>query len=287
MHRALTRARVSVDEVVDSYWKFLSRNHYHGHLRRFKDRLDADTKAAEAEAVVFSVLWAERLRPDIFEDNSHGGPDFCCEPSPGSSFLVEVKSLDSAAVSARSTLPLTVHGMGGQAFSLITDKLCSAAQSKASQLGGRGMPGVLAIASSHDFAGLLLDRGAAEYLMTSAPHFSVPIRSTGNEGHWETDLRNAVFCQPAAILDSSGNQRFAARYRSVAAILLVTIGARETEIVGLLHPDSAHPFNPQLFPAVPYVRFAEWPLTSSDIRTEWILGNAERSGAKFKHKCIV
>ena len=33
------------------------------------------------------------------------------------------------------------------------------------------MPGVLAITSSHDFAGLLMDRGAAEYLMTSAPAF--------------------------------------------------------------------------------------------------------------------
>jgi hypothetical protein len=183
-------------------------------------------------------------------------------------------------------LPLSVHGTGGQAFSLITDKLCSAAQSKASQLGGRGVPGVLAIASSHDFAGLLMDRSAAEYLMTSAPHFSVPIGSTGKAGHWETDLRNAVFCQSAALLDASGNQRFVTRYRSIAAILLVTIGVRKTEIVGLLHPDAAHPFNAQLFSAVPYVRFAQWPLTSSNISTEWILGDTLRGGAKFEHRRI-
>jgi hypothetical protein len=285
MHRALRTA--GVDEIVDSYWRFLSRNHYDGHLKRFKDRLDADAKAAEAEAVVFSVLWSAKLHPDIFEDNSAGGPDFRCEPSPGGSFLIEVKSLDSEAVSARSTLPLSVHGTGGQAFSLITHKLCSAAQSKASQLGGRGMPGVLVIVSSHDFAGLLMDRGAAKYLMTSTPHFSVPLGSTGNEGHWETDLRDAVFCQPAALLDASGSQKFVTRYRSIAAILLVTIGVRETEVVGLLHPDAAHPFNPHLFPAVPYVRFAEWPLTSSNIRTEWIFGDAGRGGATFKHRRIV
>lgn len=233
------------------------------------------------------MLWSAKLRPDIFEDNSAGGPDFRCEPSPGSSFLVEVKSLDSEAVSARSTLPLTMHETGGQAFGLITDKLCSVAQSKASQLGVRGMSGVLVIASSHDFASLLMDRGAAEYLMTSAPHFSVPIGSTGKAGRRKTDMRNAVFCQPAALLDASGDQRFVTRYRSIAAIFLATIGGRETEIVGLLHPDATHPFNPQLFPAVPYVRFAEWPLTSSNISTEWILGgDTPRVAATFEHRRI-
>jgi hypothetical protein len=287
MHRTLRTARVSVDEVVDSYWKFLSRNRYDGHLKRFKDRLNADPKAAEAEAIVFSVLWSAKLRPDIFEDNSAGGPDFLCEPSPGDSFLVEVKSLDSGAVSERSTLPLSMSGNGGQAFALITDKLCSAAQSKASQLGGRGMPGILAIVSSHAFAGLLMDRGAAQYLMISAPHMSVPIGSTRNAGQWRTDLRDAVFCQPAALLDASGNQVFVPRYRSIAAILLMTIGVRETEIVGLLHPDAAHPFNPQLFPVVPYVRFAQWPLTSINISTEWILGgDTQRGTATFEHRCI-
>jgi hypothetical protein len=287
MQHALSTASVSVDEIVDSYWTFLARNHYDGHLKRFKDRLNSDARAAEAEAVVFSVLWSSKLHPDVFEDNSAGGPDFRCEPLPGDSFLVEVKSLDSEAVSVRSTLPMSVEGPGGQAFSLITEKLCSAAQSKASQLGGRGMPGILAITSSHDFAGLLLDRGAAEYLMTSAPHFGVPLGSTGKAGHWETDLRHAVFCQPAALLDASGNQRFVTRYRSIAAILLVTIGVGGTEVIGLLHPDAAHPFNPQWFPDVPYVRFAQWPLTGSNIGTEWILGDAERGGATFGHRRIV
>jgi len=283
--QVLKMASVSVDEIVDSYWRFLSRNRYDGHLKRFKDRLDSDPKAAEAEAVVFSVLWSEKLRPDVFEDNSTGGPDFRCDPSLGDSFLVEVKSLDSKAVSDRSTLPLQLNGPGGQAVRLITDKLCSAAQSKAAQLGGRGMPGVLAITSAYDYAGLLMDRGPAEYLMTSAPHFRIPLGSTGRSGQWATDLRDAVFCQ-AGILDAYGDQRFNTRYRSIAAILLVTIGVRETEVVGLLHPDAAHPFDPQLFPAVPYVRFAQWPLTSTNISTEWILGNGQQGSATFGHRRI-
>jgi hypothetical protein len=285
MQPAMEMANASVDEIVDSYRVFLSRNHYDVHLKRFKDRLKSDSKAAEAEAVVFSVLWSEKLHPDVFEDNSTGGPDFRCDPSSGNSFLVEVASLESKAVSERSTLPLEVKGEGGQAYALITEKLRSVARSKAAQLGDRGMPGVLVIASSHGFAGLLMDRRAAEYLMTSAPHISVPMGSSGKSARWQTDLRDAVFCQPG-ILDASGNQMFVTRYRSIAAILLVTIGVRETEVVGLLHPDAVHPFNPQLFPAVPYVQFAHWPLTSANIGTQWILGNTEHDGAAFRHRRI-
>ncbi|MGC2182469.1 MAG: hypothetical protein WA637_04225 [Terriglobales bacterium] len=149
------------------------------------------------------------------------------------------------------------------------------------------MPGVLAIAPSHAFAGLLMDRHAAEYLMTSAPYISEPIGPTRKAGQWKTNLRNAVFCQPAALLDASGSQVFVTRYRSIAAILLVTIGFRETEIVGLLHPDAANPFNPQLFPVVPYVRFAQWPLTTTNISTEWILsGNTPSGAATFEHRRI-
>jgi hypothetical protein len=67
---------VSIDEVVDSYWVFLARNKYQIHLERFKQGLTLDPKAAESEAIVFALLWAEHVHPDIFEDPSKGGPDF-------------------------------------------------------------------------------------------------------------------------------------------------------------------------------------------------------------------
>jgi hypothetical protein len=57
--------------------------------------------------VVFQIFWSEDLHPDIFEDNSTGGPDFCCR-SAANEFLVEVASLDSAAVAKRSQLPLRI-----------------------------------------------------------------------------------------------------------------------------------------------------------------------------------
>jgi len=219
MRQTTQIAPVSVDEVVDSYWKFLYRNNYTGHLSRFKDRLASDPKSAEAEAVVFSVLWSEKLHPDIFEDLNAGGPDFRCAPSANESFLVEVASLDSTSVSNKSGLPLELTGAGGQAFSLITRKLRSTAQGKAAQLAGYDLARVLAITSAHDFAGILMDRGAAEHLMISDPHLRVPLHSTGRRSYFATDLDHAVFCRPS-IFDASGKPTFARHSPKIAATVL-------------------------------------------------------------------
>jgi hypothetical protein len=285
MRQTTPIAPVSVDDVVDSYWKFLSRNNYTGHLRRFKHRLESDPKAAEAEAVAFSVLWSEKLRPDIFEDLNAGGPDFRCAPSANESFLVEVASLDSTSVSNKSGLPLELTGAGGQAFSLITRKLRSTAQGKAAQLAGYDLPRVLAITSAHDFAGILMDRGAAEHLMISDPHLRVPLHPTGGASYFGTDLDHAVFCRPS-IFDASGDPTVAPCCQSISAILLVTILAREVNIVGLLHPAPAQPFNPQLLSRVPYVRFRQWPIMRGKVEIEWILGEEQYGSAMFDHKRI-
>src|ERR1019366_5335259 len=207
MRQAKTAVSFSVDQVVDSYWRFLARNHYDAHLKRFKDRLKADQKAAEAEAIVFALLWSEKLHPDAYEDTGTGGPDFRCNPSPDEPFLVEATSLDSISLSNKSGLPLKLTGAGGQAFSLVTAKLRSAAQGKATQLGGHDMPGVLAITSAYDFAGLLMDRMAAHNLLTSDLQIRVPFGMSGESSYMTTDLRHAVFCRPT-ILDASGDQMF-------------------------------------------------------------------------------
>ena len=92
-------------------------------------------------------------------------------------------------------------------------------------MGGHGSPGVLAITSEYDFAGLLLDRMAAEYLMISAPKFNVPL--DGGPHYMTTDLRNAVFCN-MGLLDASGNPTITPRRQSISAILLIAISQRVT-----------------------------------------------------------
>jgi hypothetical protein len=277
-------AGVSVDEVVDFYWRFLSRNaNYDVHFGQFKNRYQLDQKAAEAEAIVFSLLRAERLNPDIFEDPGTGGPDFRCNPSLGESFLLEVTSLDSESVSKKSALPLKMTGAGGGAYGLITEKLLSAAKNKATQLGGHSLPGVLAITSDYDFAGLLLDRMAAEFLMTSTPKINVPLN--GKPSYTTVDLRHAVFCRLSKLVTASEEPMIFPCRQSISAILLITIHPRESRVVGLLHPEPACSFNPNWFSKVPYLKFRQWPIAKK-AETEWILGDAELRAATFEHRKI-
>jgi hypothetical protein len=261
---ASTSRGVSIGEVVGSYWTFLARNRYRYHLENFKRRLETAARAAEAEAVVFSFLWSTEARPDIFEDPSMGGPDFSCEPTGKQRFLVEVTSLESGAVSRRSHLPERIDGNGGSAFSLITAALSGAAGSKAAQLANQPYPRVLAITSSHAFASILMDRLPAENLLLADPMISHQQGDTLGHATMMTDLRKAVFFR----LDKSGT-KIVPRRQSISAILLVAISGRESEVVGVLHPQPAVAFDPNLFPQVPYIRLSHWPVLDGILSTEW------------------
>ena len=70
----------------------LSGAHLTGHCTQFLKRENSDPQAAQAEAVVFSWLRAEKVEPRLFEDAGTGGPDFCCAYSGSDRFLLEVTS---------------------------------------------------------------------------------------------------------------------------------------------------------------------------------------------------
>jgi hypothetical protein len=174
-------------------------------------------------------------------------------------------------------------GAGSGAYGLITEKLLAVAKNKATQLAGHTLPGVLAITSDYDFAGLLLDRTAAEYLMTSAPSINVPL--SGEPSYTSVDLRHAVFCRLSELVSASQEPMIFPCRQSISAILLITIHPRESRIVGLLHPAASYPFNPNWFRSVPYLKFKQWPLARR-AETEWILGDTELRAATFKHRKI-
>jgi hypothetical protein len=93
--------------------------------------LNSDARAAEAEAVVFSFLWSGRAHPDIFEDLSKGGPDFCCEPCGKTKFLVEVTSLESGAVARESSLPARIEAALRKPRNLVTPHCLVCSRSRA------------------------------------------------------------------------------------------------------------------------------------------------------------
>jgi len=285
MRSAALRVRgVSVDDLVDSYWIFLARNgrddsRYSAHLDRFKLRYQSDTHAAEAEAVVFSLLWSAKLRPDIYESHSTGGPDFVCRPETDHEFVVEVTSLQSGSVSRKSHLPETIDGSGGGAFGLITSMLKGRATAKAAQLRGVPVPRVLAITCSHICGDLLMDSYAAVNLMVSEPYIRVPFGDQCNATSQVTDLRNSVFIRP----DKSSGQIVPCR-QSISAILLVSISGNRSDVVGLLHPEPTITFNPSLFPLVPYLSLVDWPIRDGRIRIRWLPDTSD--AAVFYHARI-
>lgn len=105
-----------LEDVLENYRCYLSRNgDLTSHYAQYMKRVKTDPKAAEAEAIVFSWLRAEKRNPHIHEDTATGGPDFRCEPASDNPFMVEVTSLDSEMVSKRSGLPVEASNSGGGA----------------------------------------------------------------------------------------------------------------------------------------------------------------------------
>lgn len=271
----------TVSDVNDYYRRYLSRNRdLENHWTQFQKRESSDPEAAQAEAAVFSWLWAEKLKPCLFEDAGKGGPDFCCTNPGGNRFLVEATSLDSKMISERSGLPAEITGPGGSSFALITEKLKAKAQSKAPQLAGHGMPTVLAITSDHAFARLLMDELAAEYLTTSAPHFNVPTR--GGPSYPTHDFKDSVFQRNTGLVWPSGSPIAKPALRSIGAILLIAIDQCEMRIVGLLHPDAANPFHPEWLAMIPFVRFTGLVTFDNEL-TEWLQVIDNRREATFPH----
>jgi hypothetical protein len=269
----------SINDVVDSYWVFLARNQYQLHLQRFQQRLVSNPKAAEAEAVVFSLLWSTKTQPDIFEDVSKGGPDFCCHPKKNTKFLVEVTSLDSGAVARRSKWPERIDHRGGGPFGLITAALSSAAGSKAAQMAGYPHPRVLAITCSHIGAQAFMGRLAAQNLLLSDPRISYRFGDPPDHITQVTDLRRAVFFRG----DKSGSRIIPYR-QSISAILLVAIFGNQASVVGILHPKPTIVFDPGLFPHIPYLRVKDWPILDGRIFVEWLA--SDHDPGAFYHSRI-
>ena len=185
-------------------------------------------------------------------------------------------------VTKRSGLPATITGPGGGAFGLITDRLFRKPRTRPATRTTRAARR-FAIASAHAFASILLDRLAAEYLMTSAPQFNVPIG--GGPTYTTTDLKHAVFYRPLGVLDASGVPIIAPCRQSIAAILLIAIHPCEVRVVGLLHPEATYPFDPAWLPNVPFVQF-EGQCTPDHIATKWTHTDSGPRVAVFRHRRI-
>ncbi len=252
-------------EVVDSYSRFLEVC-YADHFKLFTDRLKNDPDAAKAEAIVFSWLRAEQYNPHLAESVDAGGIDFFCTPGSKEPFFLEVTHLDRKAVEKRSGWPDQLDD-AGRTFSRITPNLWSKAKSKAFQLGRRGPARILAVCLNHVGASALLGTLAVEWLMTSQPRIAIPIALDGKSraSSQVTDLRNAAFLAPR-------KGKIVPVRQSISAILLIATWEDRLEVLGMLHPKPAIPFDHCTMEDIPFLRL-QWPIVSNQILMEWVIGH--------------
>jgi hypothetical protein len=119
----------------------------------------------------------------------------------------------------------------------------------------------------HPAASLLLGTLAAKWMLLSNPVIRVPIAVSGEPtGATQavTDLRYSVFFEPQDGVIVPMRQ-------SVSAILLVALWEKQSEIVGLFHPEPMALLDYRVFRQVPFLR-VEWPL-SNPVGLEWIVGD--------------
>lgn len=268
----------TVTEVVESYQTFLKKR-YACHYEFFRKRRKANPEGALAEAITFSFLRSHNLHPAPFEDPSKGGVDFRCAPKDRHEFVVEVRALDSEAVTRKSGLQNTSQQDGGSAFSIITNKLLQAAVHKAAQMAHYRSARILMIGSSHDKADLLLGRYAAGNLLLSDETIAIPIQEQESKSPTTIRrLRNSVFFRFDETLKVMPCRQ------SISVIMLVAILVHQSQVVGILHPEPSFSFDIRNFPTVPFLRVSNWPITTSTLAAEWIPPNSQF--AAFPHQTI-
>jgi hypothetical protein len=151
--------------------------------------------------------------------------------------------------------------VGGQAYGMLTAKIAEKADSKHYQFASLGKPGVLAIASGHQWASLVLNRYAAECLIPSEPYW------LGTKPGMFVNLSLSAFMR------HDGNGGIEAYHTGLSAVLLIAVGAESSSVCGALHPKPDYPFNPVHLWEIPFVYSKDWPIERMRVRCEGTLGN--------------
>jgi len=253
----------STTEVIESYKLFLEVK-YPNHFQSYCRRLKSQPESAKAEAVTFSFLRSNFDGVLVSEDISRGGADFLCK-SNGDEFIFEVTCLKAESVAAQSGWKNEVPEDGSAGFyGMITHMLRTKASSKAAQLSGYSFPRILIITCEHIAADVLLGAHGAETLLTSDTKIEVPIGKPIDNIDLVTDLKDSVFFRNKnGVLESWRN--------SISAILLFSIYADKSLIVGILHPGPKYIFPIRFLPSVPFLKMKDWPPQNNRIETEWVI----------------
>ena len=248
--------------VVESYADYLLA---HGKrlFGRFQRMRVTAPESALAEAMVFRVLQSCKVNPLVADTPGLGGPDFRCLDGTPQTFMVEATSLLPERVTKVSHVPNRVpQNMVGGAFGLLTAQIDETATKKTPQFKSIGMPGILAIASTHFGAPFLMDAKAAMYALLSQPFWVV-----GSHG-MSTDLTYSLFLR--------GDGEIVVKNPEISAALLVAVSTDRSYVCGALNPCPTHRLDTASLWEIPFAYLKDWPVKENRLRPTWTLGSAPK-----------
>jgi hypothetical protein len=132
----------------------------------------------------------------------------------------------------------------GQSFGLLTAQLDEKVTRKLSQFKGLALPSLIAIASRHFGAPLVLDALAAEYALSSLPYWR------GASEKMFVDFKSSLFLRDHHGILSPKNLSIS------AIILLISVCADRSFVCGALHPAPKYRLDSKLLWEIPFAYLA-------------------------------
>jgi hypothetical protein len=260
----------SIDSVLQKYKDYLLVKAPE-QLRALERTEKVSREGAMFEAAMFAVMReCYGFDVTIEESGAKGGADFVCRSDSGQ-FVLEATTLETQSVEDVSGLPHHFTPGETRFFASLTHKLRKTAGDKTPQLSGYPVARLMAVGSFHSASEVLFSNLQVEWLLMSQPKIVVRPYDSGAPPHQETDLANSVFFRSDA-----ATQTVVPCRQSISAILLVSMGARECLLRGVLHPEPRQVFDYRLLPDIPFLRVANWPLSwGSQIQTEWVIADPD------------
>jgi len=197
-------------------------------------------------------------------------PDFRCA-YVGDTFYVEVTCISTTK--ATEETGLNPEKPGSTNYRPLNDSVFEACRAKAPQCGNLDNPALVAVCTFHGPAAMLsFSKGRVDMLLTGETkitwNIDIQTGSQVGETFQSTDFRSAAFLRP------NKQNGFGFARNSISGLLLCGVGFEPPNVVGILHPNPARPFRPQVFP---HTAFCEVQIdnASGTLSTTWIGGGDE------------
>lgn len=220
------------------------------YLANWEKLLNADDESAMTEASVRRMLeyYGVSVEPNEDLTGSQQSLDFRCFVNC-SKFYVEVTriSIDKAT----QKTGISQEPSGFTPFQSLNNAIFQACIGKAKQCSSADAPVLLAIGTWHSFAAMAsFQKPWLNMLLTGKTGMTWNIDTATGEQVGETfqstELHSATFLKP----DSS--EEIGLARSSISGLILFGAGLSPPKVMGVLHPNPTHPFDPSTFPKIEF-----------------------------------